>query len=146
MSRERSKARRLALQALYQWQLTGQGVGDIEAQFRTERELPGADLDYFQELLGQTLARCEEFSTLLAPHLDRPVAQLDPVERAILWLGCYELLVRVDVPYRVAINEAVELAKAFGGESAHRYINAILDRVAREARGAEHGVARAPVA
>ncbi|MDX1606355.1 MAG: transcription antitermination factor NusB, partial [Candidatus Competibacterales bacterium] len=115
-ARQRSWARRLAMQALYQWQLTHQDIGQINAQFLAERELGEADPAYFQELLQQTVLRLDTIEAALGPHLDRPTTQIDPVERAILWLAGYELLYRIDVPYRVIINEAVELAKQFGAE------------------------------
>ncbi|WP_372717176.1 transcription antitermination factor NusB [Immundisolibacter sp.] len=141
MSRARSKARRGALQALYQWQLSGDdSLSSIEAQLLAERELGDIDVDYFHELLTQVDRRWAEFDTRLAPMLDRPLEQLDPVERAILWLGLYELDARWDIPFRVVISEALELAKQFGGDQAHRYVNAVLDRLARELRVAERAL------
>ncbi|MGK2941192.1 MAG: transcription antitermination factor NusB [Immundisolibacter sp.] len=141
MSRARSKARRGALQALYQWQLSGDdSLSSIEAQLLAERELGDIDVDYFHELLTQIDRRRAEFDTRLAPMLDRPLEQLDPVERAILWLGLYELDARWDIPFRVVISEALELAKQFGGDQAHRYVNAVLDRLARELRVAERAL------
>ncbi|WP_372724424.1 transcription antitermination factor NusB [Immundisolibacter sp.] len=141
MSRARSKARRGALQALYQWQLSGDdSLSSIEAQLLAERELGDIDVDYFHELLTQVDRRRAEFDTRLAPMLDRPLEQLDPIERAILWLGLYELDARWDIPFRVVISEALELAKQFGGDQAHRYVNAVLDRLARELRVAERAL------
>lgn len=131
----RGRARRLAMQALYQWQLTGEDVGRINAQFLTERDVNHADLVYFQELLQQTALHVKAIDDALAPYLDRPPVQIDPVERAILWIAGYELLYRMDVPYRVVINEAVELAKAFGAEQGHKFINGVLDKAARTIRG-----------
>lgn len=122
------------MQALYQWQLTGEDVGRINAQFLTERDTQDADLSYFQELLQQTALRVEAIDAALNPYLDRPPVQLDPVERAILWVAGYELLYRPDVPYRVVINEAVELAKAFGAEQGHKFVNGVLDKAARAIR------------
>lgn len=144
MSRQRSRARRLAVQALYQWQLGEGRAADIEAQFRADPESRsgGADLDYFHELLHEVGGRRSALDEALTPHLDRPFEQLDPVERAILWVGAYELAARWDVPYRVVINEAVELARTFGGENAHRYVNAVLDRLARAVRAAEVALPR----
>ncbi len=138
-ARQRSRARRLAMQALYQWQLTHQDIGRINAQFLAEQDLHEADVAYFQELLQQTLLRLDTIDQILAPHLDRPLAQIDPVERSILMLAGYELLYRPDVPYRVIINEAVELAKVFGAEQGHRFINGVLDKTARTARSDEIG-------
>lgn len=137
MSRQRSKARRLAVQALYQWQFGGDRPADIAAQFRAEREADGADLEYFDELLREVVAGREALDAAIAPFLDRPPQQVDAVERAVLWVGAYELAERLDVPYRVVLNEGIELARTFGGENAHRYVNAVLDRLARQVRARE---------
>lgn len=137
MSKPRSKARRLAVQALYQWQLTGQTAYDIGQQFAQDQDLKGSDRDYFEELLTQVPRYAEELDEYLAPNLDRPLKEVDPVERAILRLGVYELRYRKDVPYRVVINESIELAKTFGGEQGHKYVNSILDLVAKKLRAAE---------
>jgi N utilization substance protein B len=136
-ARGRSLARRLAMQALYQWQLTGQSAAEILAQFGESEESAGADLEYFAELVRAVIAGQGALDVEIGRHADRPVEQLDPVERAILWCGVYELKDRLDVPYRVVINEAVELTKRFGATDAHRYVNALLDRVAQEHRAAE---------
>ncbi len=136
-ARGRSRARGLVLQALYQWLIAGHDPVDIEAQFHSDRDVEGADLAYFQELLQSISSRSEELDQALDPLLDRPLAQLDPVERATLWIGAYELMNRPDVPYRVVINEAVVLSKAFGAEQAHRYVNGVLDKLARQVRAAE---------
>lgn len=133
-NRARSWSRRFALQALYQWQLTAQDVGVIDAQFIADQDLSKADVAYFQELLHQIPARCQALDTALATCVDRPLAQLDPVERAILWIGAYELAYRSEVPYRVAINEAIELAKRFGAEQSHRFVNGVLDRLGKRLR------------
>jgi len=125
------------MQALYQWQMTGQNVADIEAQFLTERDMAGADLSYFQELLHQIPVRLTDLDGEIAPLLDRKLEQVDPVERAVLRIGTYELIARPDVPYRVVINEAVALTKLFGAEQSHRYINGVLDKLARRLRQAE---------
>lgn len=137
LARGRSLARRCAMQALYQWQLTAQEAGEIEKQFLGGEEIKGADVEYFSELLRQCIGKKEELDGLIAAHADRPIEQLDPVERAILWMGMYELRERLDVPYRVAINEGVELSKRFGATDGHRYVNALLDRAARSLRAAE---------
>ena len=130
-SRRRRRARRRALQGLYQWDLSGGDWHAIEREFAAERDMVGVDTDYFADLLQGVANRCEELDARLTPLLDRPPAQLDPVERAILRLAAYELLARVDVPWRAVINEAVELAKTFGAEKSHRYVNGVLDRLAR---------------
>ncbi|HXH02304.1 MAG TPA: transcription antitermination factor NusB [Candidatus Competibacteraceae bacterium] len=132
--RGRSWSRRYAMQALYQWQMTGQDLGQIDAQFLADQDMDKADEAYFHELLHQVLARVDHINHLLAPCLDRPLEQLDPVERAILWIAGYELCFRRDVPYRVVINEAVELAKRFGAEQGHRFVNGVLDKMARRVR------------
>ena len=136
-ARGRSWARRYAMQALYQWQITGQDIGVINAQFLTEQDMERADLVYFQELINQTVNRLDAVNDVLQPLLDRPLAQIDPVEKAVLWVGIYELLYRIDVPYRVVINEAVELAKTFGADQSHKYINGVLDKAAHQRRAAE---------
>lgn len=136
-ARARSRARRLALQGLYQWQLGGGEAGAVIAQLRQSREAKDTDLEYFDELLRHSITEHVELSAACEPHLDRPAEQLDPVERGILLLGTYELKARLDVPYRVVLNEAVELAKNFGGEDSHKYINAVLDRAAAQYRAPE---------
>ncbi len=133
LGQRRSRARRLALQALYQWQMAGQNLENIEAQFLSE---VSGDLDvaYFRELLHGIPERLKAIDARLAPFLDRPIEQLDPIELALLRIGAYELLFRPDIPHKVAINEAVKLAKRFGAEGSYRYINGVLDKLAREAR------------
>lgn len=133
----RSWARRCAAQALYQWQLTGEELTLIETRFLADQDLGKADLDYFRELVRQIPARVAEIDTVLTPFLDRPMPQVDPVERAILRIGGYELMQRPDLAYRIVINEAVELAKMFGAEQGHRFVNGVLDKVARAVRPAE---------
>jgi N utilization substance protein B len=133
----RRRARRTALQALYQWQATGQDPGEIERQFIEEQDLARVDLEYFHELLHRVPALADELDPLLAPVLDRPLAQVDPVERAVLRIGVYELRHRPEVPYRVILNEAIELARVFGGEQGHRFVNAALDRLAGQLRAPE---------
>lgn len=137
MSKARSRARQRAVQALYQWQMTAQNLGDIESQFIADREMGKADLEFFHELLHQVPARLDELDGELGGVTDRPVDQIDPVERAILRMGTYELKHRLETPYRVVINEAVELAKTFGAEQGHKYVNSVLDKVARKVRAAE---------
>ncbi len=133
----RKKARQLLVQALYQWQLAGGGPVAIEAQFRADNDLRKVDVDYFHDLLHGILAAVDELDATYARYLDRGLHELDPVSRALLRIGTYELLHRIDIPYRVAINEAVNLAKAFGPEDAHRYVNGILDKVAAASRKLE---------
>ena len=136
-SSARTRARRAVLQALYQWQLSGQTPSEVESQFIAEQPLGRVDLEYFQLLLRSVPANLEELDASLVPNLDRPLSQIDPIERAILRIGVFELVFQPDVPWRVVINEAVELAKAFGAEQSHRFVNGILDKVARDKRPEE---------
>jgi N utilization substance protein B len=136
---KRGWARRCAAQALYEWQMTGQDPNRIAAQFLADEDLRKADPDYFRELVQQVPARAAEIDTALEPFLDRPLAQVDPVERAILRIGGYELTQRPDIAYRIVINEAVELAKVFGAEQGHRFVNGVLDKLARAVRPVEFG-------
>lgn len=137
MSRVRSNARRAAVQGLYQWQMTGQDINLIEHQFLAEHDLGKTDIEYFKELLHGVPQRLHELDDYMIPLLDRSIAEIDPVERAILRIGVYELEFRPDIPYRVVINEGVELAKTFGAEHGHKYVNSILDGVARKLRKVE---------
>jgi len=137
--RARSRARRCALQALYQWQLTGDAPADLIRQFQEGDELKKADAGYFERLVIDCQRERAALEAAVAGVLDRPVEQLDPIERAALTIGLYELRDRPEVPFRVAISEAVELTKAFGGTDGHKYVNAVLDRAARLLRSAETG-------
>ncbi len=137
MSQARSKARRCAVQALYQWQVGGGNVGEIFNQFLVEQNMAKVDEEYFKDLLEGVAKNLDELDAELKPHLDRDINSVDPVERAVLRLGAYELIHRMDVPYRVCINEALEAAKMFGAEQGHRYVNGILDKVAKSARELE---------
>ena len=133
-TRARSQARRAAVQAVYQWQISGLDPREIAAQFG-EHQLPERmDFVYFQELLTNVAERTETLDQALVDALDRPIEQVDPVELAILRIGTFELLFQPDVPLKVIINEGVELAKVFGAEESHRYINGILDAVGKTAR------------
>ncbi len=140
---KRRKARHYAVQALYQWQLAGQDLKDIEQQFQLDNDFTHVDVDYFRALLHEVPAQVDELEASFAPHLDRGLDELDPIERTLLRIGSFELLKRIDVPYKVAINEAVNLAKRFGATDSHRYINGILDKVARAHRQLETSAERA---
>jgi len=140
-TRARSLSRKLAMQALYQWQLAGQSASELRLQFATEEGYDDAEQEYFSELVGGVTASVVSLDSTLQPLIDRPLGQLDPVERAVLWIGLFELLHRPDVPYRVVINEGVELAKRFGATDGHKFVNAVLDRAARELRSAEQTAA-----
>ena len=139
MSRARTHARRAAVQALYQWQITGQPPAEISIQFRDDQRLEKLDRDLFDALLFGVTAHRVALDDLLGPLLDRPVGQVDLVERAILRLGAYELAHCEGVPWRVVVNEGVDLAHTFGAEQSHRYVNGVLDRLARKLRAAETG-------
>ena len=133
-SSPRSRARRAALQAIYQWQMTAQALEIIGAQFRDDKSWKRIDEELFSALLYGVTANVVALDESLQPILDRPVAQLDAVERAILRMGAFELTRRHDVPWRVVINECVQLAREFGAEQSHKYVNGILDNLARRSR------------
>jgi transcription antitermination protein NusB len=141
--RARSLSRKLAMQALYQWQLTGQSAAELRNQYAEDDGFGDADVEYFRELLDGVTASAATLDETLGGLIDRPVGQLDPVERAVLLVGLYELGQRFDVPYRVVINEGVELAKKFGATDGHKFVNAVLDRAARSLRAAEQAAAGA---
>jgi N utilization substance protein B len=133
----RNRARQAAVQALYQWQLTQQPPGEIESHFINDHELEGVDLEYFHRLVREVPLHLHELDDHLIPHLDRDIEEVDPVERAILRIGAFELEFHPEIPYKVVLNEAVELAKTFGAEHGHKYINAVLDKVAGHLRAGE---------
>jgi len=133
----RSRARRRALQALYAWQLSGSHMNAVIEQFRHEQDMEVADLDYFEDLLHGVEQHVAELDGSLRPYLDREVAEVDPIERAALRLAAYELKHRLDVPYRVVINEAIEVTKRFGADHGHSYVNGVLDKLAAQLRVAE---------
>ncbi|MFT4255370.1 MAG: transcription antitermination factor NusB [Pseudoxanthomonas sp.] len=137
----RARARRRALQAVYAWQLSGGNVQQIIAQFAHEQAHEIADLEYFEDLVHGVMQHTAQLDEALVPYLDRSVEEIDPVERAVLRIAAYELLHRLDVPYRVVINEAIETAKRFGAEHGHTYVNGVLDRAALQWRGVEAGAA-----
>lgn len=142
-ARARSLSRKLAMQALYQWQLTGQGAAELRNQFAGEDGYADADGEYFVELLLGVTGAIESLDAELGALIDRPVAQLDPVEHAVLLIGIHELAHRLDVPYRVVINEGVDLARRFGATDGHKFVNAVLDRAARKLRATEQAAAAA---
>ncbi len=133
---QRRKARRLIVQALYQWLLAPADVIEIERQFRADHT-GKVDWDYFHDVFPLIPKQVEELEAHMTPFLDRATSALDPVEKSLLYLGAFELANRVDVPYRVVINEAVELAKVFGATDSHKYINGVIDRMARQLRAQE---------
>lgn len=135
----RKRARRLALQAIYQWQMNAAPVAEIEAQFRTDNDLKKVDVDYFHELLTGVVEHCEDLDAAYAGFLDRGIERLTPVEQAVLRLGAFEMLHRIDVPWRVVISESVELSRQFGSTDGHKFVNGVLDKLGRSARALEAG-------
>jgi N utilization substance protein B len=133
----RSRARRRALQALYAWQLSSSPVERVIEQFRAEQDMEIADLEYFEALVRGVVQHADELDAVLSKFIDRPIAQVDPIERAVLRIAGYELAHRPDVPYRVVINEAIETTKRFGAEHGHTYVNGVLDRAAAQWRAQE---------
>ena len=133
---QRRKARRLVLQALYQWLMSGSDPLVISKQYR-EETLGKVDWNYFEEVFSEIPGATQKLNESLEPLLDRELVALDPIEKALLYLGTFELANRIDVPYRVVINECVELAKVFGATDSHKYINGVLDKLASELRPAE---------
>lgn len=139
MGGKRTKARRLAVQAIYQWQMAGHDVSEVDGQFLDKEDLDSFEVKYFKDLLHGVPKNLDDLDTELKPCIDRSIESIDPVERAILRLGAYELMQHPEVPYRVVINEAVELAKVFGAEQGHKYVNGVLDKLAKKVRKAEAG-------
>ena len=142
LAAQRRKARHYGLQALYQWTLSGASPSDIEAEFRVDNDFRHTDGEYFSAVLKGVVDDVDGLESLFEPALDRTLDDLDPIERNLLRLGTFELRDRIDVPYKVVISEAVALAKKFGATDSHRYINGVLDKVARELRQielAQHG-------
>ena len=137
MNNPKTNARQAGVQAIYQWQMTGQSLVDIENQFAEEGRLKDAHKKYFKELLHEIPARLNEIDEAMKDFADRPVDVIDPVERAILRLGVYELLFHLEMPYKVVLNESINLAKCFGADGSHKYINGILDKVAQARRAVE---------
>ena len=133
----RRRSREFAMQGLYQWLLSGESGGAIQAHIESSPGFERADRDHFEALLHGVIREAEEIDRLILPFLDREVAHLSPVERATMMIGCYELLRHQEIPYRVVINEAVELAKSFGGTDGYKYVNGVLDKLAGTIRPAE---------
>jgi len=138
----RRRSRELAVQGLYQWLLSREDAGAIEAHLAGAHEFAKADREHFQTLLHGAIRDSGDLHAAIGPHLDRPLAELSPVEHATLLVGSYELLRHPEIPYRVVINEAVELAKTFGGTDGYKYVNGVLDRVGAQLRPDEARVRR----
>lgn len=133
----RRRSREAALQGLYQWLLTGEDIGAIEALGREQDGYAKLDVKHYDALLGGCVQEAADLDAILARHVDRKTTELSPIEHAILMIGAYELKHCLDIPYKVAINEAVELAKSFGGTDGHKYVNGVLDRAAGDLRPVE---------
>lgn len=142
LAAQRHKARHYATQALYQWHMAEAPINQIEAEFRNDYDFSHVDLDYFQALLHGVPAVLDELEAVIGPLLDRKLDDLDPIERTLLRMGVFELRERIDVPWKVVINEAVSLARKFGATDSHKYINGVLDKAARSLRPAETAAAR----
>ena len=128
----RTLARQRALQALYQWHIGKQDLALIEGQFFREEDMKGVDRKYFRKLLLNVPKNISSLDEKIAPFLDREIQQLDPIEHTILRMGLYELTYHDDIPWRVTINESVELAKLFGADQSHKYVNGILDKLQKQ--------------
>jgi transcription antitermination protein NusB len=137
--RTRSLARRLALQALYQQQLNPRSLQDTRRQFAEDPEAERVDREYFEQLLAAIAPNGEALDREIAKYSEIAPGELDPIEHAVLWLGLHELASHPELPYRVALAEAVDLAKRFGATDGHKFVNAVLDRAARELRPHEYG-------
>ncbi len=134
---ERRRARDMLVQALYQWALTGHSATEIDAQFHAENDMERVDVDYFQEVLRAVIKQSEAIDAQFVDLIDRPLKDLDPVSISILRLATYELTERLDIPFKVVINEAINLAKKFGPSESMRFINGVLDKLAARARPVE---------
>lgn len=132
----RKRARDLLVQALYQWQLSQAAPEQIEAEFRADNGRK-VDWDFFHQALTTIIGTPQAIDVLFLPHLDRDPSQLDPIEIGILRLGCFELARRIDVPYKVVINESVELAKKYGATESHKFVNGVMDKAAQQLRALE---------
>lgn len=140
----RRRSREFALQGLYEWLLSGSDAGVIDAHVREQDGFAKCDTAHFDALLHGCIQEAADLDAVLARHVDRKTSELSPVEHAVLLIGCYELRHCLDIPYKVVINEAVELAKSFGGTDGHKYVNGVLDKAAADLRPAEVEAARAP--
>lgn len=130
----RRKAREFAVQAIYSWQVSGNDIGDVEEHFLLENAKRRFDIDYFQHLLRGVCMSVGQLDAAISPHVARPLNEVDHVEKAILRLAVFELEQSKDVPYKVVINEAIELAKSFAADDSHKFVNGVLDKVAAQLR------------
>lgn len=130
----RRKARGLAVQAIYSWQISQNHVSDIEQQMLLDNDVNKIDVEFFKEVVRGVAAHYKELDTALMPYTERPYEEVDQIEKAVLRLTAYELKFRIDVPYKVAINEGIELAKKFGADDSHRFVNGVLDKAVKDLR------------
>ena len=137
VAKARGKSRRLAMQAIYQWQMTGDSITDIKQQFFDENNMAKLDAEFFSQAVSGVASTISELDPLLEKYMTRTIESVDPVERAILRLATYELTNRLEIPYRVVLNEAVNIAKEYCAENSHGFVNAVLDKVAKEIRQLE---------
>lgn len=134
----RSRSRRRALQAIYAWQVGGNRMIQVIEQFRHEQDMEIADLEYFEDLLRGVEKNLVELDAGIRTYIDREIAEVDPIERAVMRIAAYEMRYRPDVPYRVIINEALEVTKRFGADQGHTYVNGVLDKLAAQWREVEY--------
>jgi transcription antitermination protein NusB len=137
LAKGRSNARKKAMQALYQWSITGNELNEIEVQFHEEQDMSKVDQEYFHALLHEVPAQINSLDEAYTPFLELKGKELSPVEQSILRLSSYELKNRLDVPFQVVIKEAIILAKTFGADKSHKFVNGVLDKLAKEWRKAE---------
>jgi len=140
----RRKARRLAMQALYQWHLSASPINEIEAEFIADHDMTKVDQEYFSEVLRGVPNTLSELDGYIQTYTDRAIRDMTPVELSILRIGAYELMHRIDVPFKVIINEGVDLSKLFGASEGHRYVNGVLDKLAQSLRATEVAASRQP--
>lgn len=134
MSSNRHNARKAAVQALYQWDITKQDAEDIESSFSQIHDMQNIDRKYLREIMQELPKVAQELENVITPHIGREFKTVDPVERAILRLGSYELLYKADVPTRVVMNEMIELAKTFGSDHSYKFVNGVMDKLAKKLR------------
>jgi len=137
VAKGRSNARKKAMQALYQWQMSGNDLSEIEAQFHEEQNMEKVDVDYFSALLHEVPAQVNSLDELIAKYSDRTASELDPIEQSILRLSTYEIKNRIDIPYKIIISESLTLSKLFGSDKSHAFVNSVLDKLAKELRKVE---------
>lgn len=137
-SKQRKKSRKYAMQALYSWQMSGTNIGDIKDFYLADRNPGKFDVEYFEMLLHQIPNKVAELDESLAPYISREIKEIDPIELSILRIAAYEFQYRLEVPFKVVINEALDLAKTFGGEDSFRFVNSALDKMAKNYRETEN--------